>query len=134
MLQVYSENVTVPENTNFPLQTVKVWKGPTSMLSGNVINLTKRGVYRVTVSAVATAETAGVSGIQLYKNGIADPSAVTQATVPAAGYAAISFTAYIQVTDDATPDPGSSPVQIQLIATGAEATWDISVCSERLCA
>ena len=134
MLEVYSKGVTVPENTNFPLQSVKVWKGPTSVLSGNVINLTRRGVYRVTVSAVATSATAGVSGIQMYRNGVAEPAAETQSTVPAAGYAAMSVTTYIQVADDATPDPGSSPVQLQFIATGAEATWDISICSERLCA
>ena len=132
MLQVYSNDVTVAENVNVPLQNVKVWKGPTSVISGNTINLTRRGVYRITVNAVATAETAGVSGLQLYKNGIADPSAQSQATVPAAGYAALGFTAYIQVEDDATPAPGSSPVQLQVIATGAEATWDVSVCSERL--
>ena len=132
MLEVYSKGVTVPENVNFPLQTVKVWKGPTSTLSGNVINLNRRGVYRVTVDAVATAATAGVSGIQLYRNGIADPAAETQATVPAAGYAAMGFTAYIQVEDDATPAPGSSPVQIQPIATGADATWDINICVERI--
>ena len=132
MLEVYSD-VTVAGGEIFPLQNVKVFKGPVASPGGNAVNLNCMGVYKVTVDAVATVVTAGIAGIQLYKNGIADASAETQASVTAAGSAAMGFTTYIQVENDATQAPGSSPDRLQLESSGVDADWHINVCVDRLC-
>lgn len=132
MLEVYSDGVTVAEDGTFPLQNVKVLKGRVATPCGNAINLNCRGVYKIAVDAAATVTTAGVAGIQLYKNGIADPSALTLTSVTASGSAAMGFTAYIQVERDATPAPGSAPDQLQFISTGVEAEWHINVCVDRI--
>lgn len=132
MLEVYSDSVTVEEGGIFPLQNVKVLKGPVATPGGNAINLNCKGVYKVTVDAVATVVTAGIAGIQLYKNGIADNSAQTEASVTAAGSAAMGFTTYIQVDRDATPAPGSAPDHLQFESTGVEADWHINVCVDRI--
>ena len=132
MLEVYSDGVNVAEDGIFPLQNVKVLKGPVATPGGNAINLNCKGVYKVAVDAAATVTTAGVAGIQLFKNGIADPSALTLASVTAAGSAAMGFTTYIQVERDATPAPGSAPVQIQFGSSGVEAEWHINICVDRI--
>ena len=132
MLEAYSDNVTVADGGIMPLDNIKVCKGPVATKSGNTVNLNLRGVYKITVDATATMTTAGIAGLQLVKDGIADPSAVTQASVGANGYAAMGFTTYIQVEDDTTPAPGSAPVQLQLECSG-DATWHVNVCADRLC-
>jgi hypothetical protein len=134
MLEVYSDNITVAEDGIFPLQNVKVFKGPVASPSANAINLNRRGVYLVKVDAVASVTTAGVAGIQLVKNGIEDPSALTEASVAASGSAAMGFSTYIQVEDDATPAPGSAPDIIRFVSTGVEAVWHINVLAQRIIA
>jgi len=132
MLEIYSDSVTVAEGGFFPLENVKVLKGPVATPSGNVINLNRRGVYLIQVDAVASVTTAGVAGIQLVKNGVEDPSAITEASVTASGSAAMGFSTYIQVEDDATPAPGSSPDGIQFVSTGVEAVWHVNVLAQRI--
>lgn len=132
MLEVYSNNVTIAEGGFVPFDDIKVFKGPVASFTGNVINLNRRGVYRISVDATAAMTTAGIAGLQLYKDGVEDTSAQTESSVGANGTAAMGFTTYIQVEDDATPLPGSSPVKLQLATTGGDAVWHVNVCAERI--
>lgn len=132
MLEVYTEDATVTAGGVIPLDTVKVWKGNTSARAGNSIALNCRGVYRVTVDGYGTSATAGEIGIQLYRDGVADPSAITVASVTAAGTAALGFTTQIQVDRDTTPAPGSSPVTLQLINGETDTDWFVNVTVERI--
>ena len=132
MLEVYSAGVTVAAGGIIPLDDVKVWKNRTSTREGNSIALNARGVYRVSVDGYGTSTTAGEVQLQLYREGIADPSAISVSSVTANGTAAVGFTTYIQVDRDTTPAPGSSPVTFQLINGELETDRFVNVTVERI--
>ena len=84
MLQVYSDNLTVAENTVFPFNNVVMDKGCGEALSAPAtIQLNKQGVYLVEMDGFATPDAATEVNIQLYVNGVAQPQAITS-FVPAA--------------------------------------------------
>ena len=84
MLQVYSDNLTVAENTVFPFNNVVMDKGCGEALSAPAtIQLNKQGIYLVEMDGFATPDTATEVSIQLYVNGVAQPQAITS-FVPAA--------------------------------------------------
>ena len=114
MLEVYSLNQTVATMDPIPFTNVALKKGCTAELSGtSTIQLNKCGVYMVecnTSSATATT-------IQLYKNGVAQEQAQSTGTTP-------GFTTLVQVTENNTNCPCSSPTTIQILnADDAEATF-----------
>lgn len=113
MLQVYSNNIEVAENTPIPLNNVVLKKGCTAEVSGvATIALNKCGVYCIMVnSSSATAAT-----IQLYENGVAQPQAESVG-------ASASFNTYVQVESNNTRCPCSAPKTIQIVNTGAETTF-----------
>lgn len=84
MLQVYSDNLTVAENTVFPFNNVVMDKGCGEALSAPAtIQLNKQGIYLVEMDGFATPDAATEVSIQLYVNGVAQPQAITT-FVPAA--------------------------------------------------
>ena len=84
MLQVYSDNLTVAENTVFPFNNVVMDKGCGEALSAPAtIQLNKQGVYLVEMDGFATPDAATDVSVQLYVNGVAQPQAITS-FVPAA--------------------------------------------------
>lgn len=84
MLQVYSDNLTVAENTVFPFNNVVMDKGCGEALSAPAtIQLNKQGVYLVEMDGFATPDAATEVSVQLYVNGVAQPQAITS-FVPAA--------------------------------------------------
>ena len=84
MLQVYSDNLTVAENTMFPFNNVVMDKGCGEALSAPAtIQLNKQGVYLVEMDGFATPDAATEVSVQLYVNGVAQPQAITS-FVPAA--------------------------------------------------
>lgn len=84
MLQVYSDNLTVAENTVFPFNNVVIDKGCAETLSAPAtIQLNKAGVYLVEMDGFATPDAATEVSIQLMVNGVAQPQAITT-FVPAA--------------------------------------------------
>lgn len=132
MLEVYTNNATVAADEVIPLSNVKVQKGPSSTVAGNTINLNRRGVYLVSADGTAVASAQGIVGFSIYKDGVEDPSAVTAVTAASGATAACGFTTMIQVDRDATPAPGSYPVQLQIINGGIDADWHINVTVYRL--
>ena len=84
MLQVYSDNLTVAENTVFPFNNIVMDKGCGEALSAPAtIQLNKQGVYLVEMDGFATPDAATEVSVQLYVNGVAQPQAITT-FVPAA--------------------------------------------------
>ena len=114
MLEVYSLNQTVGSLDPIPFTNVTLKKGCTAELSGTTaIQLNKCGVYMIAVdTSSATATT-----IELYKNGVAQEQAQSTGTSP-------NFTTLVQVSENNTCCPCSSPTTIQILnATDAEATF-----------
>ena len=84
MLQVYSDNLTVAENTVFPFNNIVMDKGCGEALSAPAtIQLNKQGIYLVEMDGFATPDAATEVSVQLYVNGVAQPQAITS-FVPAA--------------------------------------------------
>lgn len=113
MLEIYSLNQTVGSLEPIPFTNVAIKKGCTAELSGtSTIQLNKCGVYMVACDASSATATT----IQLYKNGIAQDQAQSTGTTP-------SFVTLVQVTENNTCCPCSSPTTIQVLnADDAEAT------------
>lgn len=111
MLEAYSLNITVPADSIIPFNNVTLQKGCTAVLSGNsTIQLNKCGVYMVEVDASA----ASAATIQLFKDGVAQAQAQSTGTSP-------SFTTLVQVTENNSCCPCSSPTTLQVKNTGTSA-------------
>ena len=84
MLQVYSDNLTVAENTVFQFNNVVMDKGCAETLNAPAtIQLNKQGVYLVEMDGFATPDAATEVTVQLVVNGVAQPQAISS-FVPAA--------------------------------------------------
>lgn len=114
MLEVYSLNQTVGSLEPIPFTNVALRKGCTAELSGtSTIQLNKCGVYMIAVDASSATATT----IELYKNGVAQEQAQSTGTSP-------NFTTLVQVAENNTCCPCSSPTTIQIVnADDAEATF-----------
>ena len=104
MIQAYSDGLTVAANGTYPLNNVVFFKGNTAVSAGaSNIALTKRGVYNIHVDGCATLADAGDYSIQLTRNGVPLPQAISTAAVAAAGSAAGSFDTLIVVEEGDCP-------------------------------
>ena len=117
MLEAYSLNVVVGAESAVPFNNVSIKKGCTAeLVSPSTINLNKCGVYMVAVDAsAATSET-----ITLYKNGVAQPQAQSTGSSP-------SFTTLVQVTENNSCCPCSSPTAITVVSTSDATFTDINI-------
>lgn len=120
MLEVYSKNVTVASNSSVPLNNIAVSKGCSAITKGtSTIQFNKCGVYKIDVSAVGIAQDGGNISLQLYRNGLAQPEAVTELTAADTTSAhTLNFSTLIQVPNSNTACPCSIPVTIGLVNTG----------------
>lgn len=114
MLEAYSLNQTVASMNAIPFTNVSLKKGCTAELVGtSTIQLNKCGVYMVSVDASSATSTT----IELYKNGIEQPQAQSTGSSPC-------FTTLVQVTENNSCCPCSSPTTIQVLnVDDAEATY-----------
>lgn len=127
MLQSYTKNVSVAVNSAVPLNNVSTIKGCTTTTSGNsAISLNKKGVYMVSVDAVATAETLGDIQFQLSQNGILLPQAITAETATdITSQHSLSFVTLIKVENDACRcDCSASDTIINFINNGVQTTYN----------
>ena len=114
MIEAYSLNVDVTADTAIPFNSVTIQKGCTvTRASVDTFNLNKCGVYMIAVDTSSEAE----ATIQLFKDGVAQPQA--QST----GESHQSFTTLVQVDKNNSCCPCASPTSIQIINTGATATF-----------
>lgn len=127
MLEVYSKNVNALANAPITLNNVALLKGNSTQLQGvSTIQLNKVGIYEVTVSAVATASTVGEISIQLEKNDVLQPQAVSAVTAAdtTSSYS-LGFTTLVQVTQNNNYNCICTiPTSIDIINTGVAATFN----------
>ena len=100
MLDIYSNNVTVPEQSPIPFNSTNVDKGNDGVTrQGTVtVQFNKCGVFKVDFHATAIAGTAGTITTQLRKNGILQPQAVSsQTAADTTSSCALSFSTLVQV-------------------------------------
>lgn len=101
MIQAYSNGLTVAAGATYPLNNVVFYKGGTAVPAGaGGVALTKRGVYDVQVDGFATLAAAGDYSIQLTRNGVPMPQAISTTTLAAAGGASGSFSTLVVVEDN----------------------------------
>jgi len=114
MLEAYSSNVTVEQDSNVPFNSVSMNKGCDEVLSSSdTIQLNKKGVYQVTFCGSASA----AATVQLFKNGVAQSQAISTGTNPV-------INTLIQVSESNCGCYCKSPVMVQIKNTGsASATF-----------
>ena len=104
MIQAYSDGVTVAANGTYPLNNTVFLKGNTAVIAGaGGIALTKRGIYNVHVDGFATLAAAGDYSIQLTRNGVLLPQAISTTALAAAGSANGAFDTLIVVEESDCP-------------------------------
>lgn len=117
MVEAYSLNVTVGANSNIPFNSTSLIKGCTATHpSPDTFELNKCGVYMVSVDISTTTSTT----VQLYKNGVAQPQAQSTGLSP-------SFITLVQVTENNSNCPCSSPTVIQVRNTVAGTLTDANI-------
>ena len=102
MLEVYTQNTTVPENTAIPFNNTTIQKGSTVVKTApTTIQFNKIGVYMISFDAsvsLSDGTTADNIVCQLYKNGSSQIQAVTSATSSSTtDIAHLSFNTLVQV-------------------------------------
>lgn len=123
MLEAYSINVAVGANSNIPFNSTSIQKGCTAVkTSADTINLNKCGVYMVSCDCSTTTSTT----IQLVKNGVLQPQAQSTGLTP-------SFTTLVQVTENNSCCPCSSPVVLQVRNTVAGTLTDANIVVTKVC-
>ena len=104
MIQLYSDGVTVAAGGTYPLNNIVFLKGNTAIPAGaSGVALPKRGIYNVHVDGFATLAAAGDYSIQLTRNGIPLPQAISTTTLTAAGSASGAFDTLVVVEESDCP-------------------------------
>lgn len=127
MLEVYSKNVSAIANAPIALNNISLIKGTSTQLQGvSTIQINKCGIYEISVSASAVAGTAGELSIQLEKNDVLQPQAISTATAAdTTSIYPLSFSTLIQVTSNNNPNCiCSAPTNISIVNVGEAATFN----------
>ncbi len=129
MIQVYSDGLTVAAGGTYPLNNVVFLKGNTAIPAGaGGVALTKRGIYSVEVDGFGTLAAAGDYSIQLTRNGVPLPQAISTSAVAAAGESTGSFKALVVVEESDCPcNWTSSAVTIGVINASTEEVTDAHI-------
>lgn len=135
MIELYSTNIAVTQNSPIPMNNVSIVKGNTAIHTAPAtIQLNKKGIYSITCNAVTTPADAGVVGIQLAKDNILEPGAVSQITAAANSTYPLSFACLVQVKEDNTCCCSTSPTLLQVINTGIDTTYtNFNIIVTKLC-
>ena len=130
MIEVYSKNISVDQSTPIPLNNTALLKG-TSVTRSGVATLVFNdcGIYQLTCNAnVTTPE--GASGnidavIQLEKNDVLQPQAISSATIEEGDTASMTFTTLVQVPRNNCECPCCSPTVCDIENVGAAAQFTL---------
>lgn len=134
MLEAYSIEVEVAAGAPIPFNNVSIQKGCTAVLaSPTTIQFNKKGVYAVSFNTSADPTTTGDIEVQLSKNAVLQPQAQSSVTAATGDVSALSFSTYVQVTEDNSPCCCTSPTIVQILNTGVGATHTCNVCVSKLC-
>ena len=130
MLDIYSSNVTVAEQSPIPFNSTNVDKGCGITRPGTVtIQFNKCGVYKVDFKSTAVAGAVGTITVQLRKNGILQPQALASQTVAdTTSSNALSFSTLVQVDrNNCKCNVCSIPVTIDVFnASTIPVTFDVA--------
>ena len=130
MLDIYSNNVTVAEQSPIPFNSTNVDKGFRIVRQGAVtIQFNKCGVYKVDFNATAVAGAVGTITVQLRKNGILQPQTLTsQTATDTTSSHALSFSTLVQVDrNNCKCNMCSIPVTIDVFnASTIPVTFDVA--------
>lgn len=121
MLEVYSKNVTVAEDSDVPFNNAKLIKGCyESLLGAGSLQFNHCGVYHLTCNGSVSGT--GDLTIQVNKNGVPQPETVTPITGTADADIPFAIDTFIQV-----PNSGrcccQTPVEITIHNAGVEAVF-----------
>lgn len=126
MLETYSQNITVDQNTAIPFNNVSIKKGCTATKSAlNTIQLNKCGVYMIAFDAsAATSSTSGNIIVQMSKNDTLQPQALAENTsTSTTDVESLSFVTLVQVPENNSCRCCDSPTVIRFVNTGISATF-----------
>lgn len=126
MIEVYSKNVSAATDAPIALNNVALLKGESTVLRGvSTIQLNRCGVYEVSVSASAVATEEGEISIQLEKDDVLQPQAVSSATAAdTTSTYALGFTTLVQVTHSNNQNCiCATPTNIDIVNTGVPVTF-----------
>ena len=116
MLELYSLNINVDQNSAIPLNNTSIFKGTTATHNAPAtIELNKAGVYMIHCNASVTPAAAGTVGIQLAKNNVLELGSSSIATGVAAQTTTLGIDALVQVRDNNTCCCNTSPTTIQIM-------------------
>ena len=98
MLQAYSTNLTLTTNDLITFNTVEViGRTVTGTAGSNTIMLNAPGVYFINFNASGTTTAEGTFGVQMLKDGVAEPQAQAAVETTAGGEGAVAFSTLISV-------------------------------------
>lgn len=116
MIQGYSTDITIADNTAIPFNNIIIKKGCSAEVAGPAtIQLNKAGIYMVTTNVSIAPTAAGEISIQLSKDGVLQPQAQSVATGVATTITPLGFTTLVQVKENNTCSCCTSPTRIQVI-------------------
>lgn len=130
MIECYTKNASEGENEAVTWNNTSLKKGCTVEVSGASIQFNKCGIYELSCNATVSAPSATSSApvdveISLAKNGSQQPQAQASATISSeTEKAALSFVTLVQVSENNSCCPCSSPTICSVVNTGAAATFD----------
>lgn len=134
MIQAYSRNITVEADTAIPFNNVTLKKGCSAVQSGPAtFQLNKAGIYMVSCNASLTPTAAGEVSIQLSKNGILQPEAISIEQGTADAPTSMSFCTLVQVQENNTCSCCTSPTNIQIINSAAGVFPIANIVITKLC-
>ena len=101
MIQIYSDGVAVAAGGTYPLNTTVFFKGNTANQNAvGSVGANRRGVYNVHVDGFATLADEGVYSIQLTRNGLPLPQAISSMSVASGDIGSGSFETLIVVDEN----------------------------------
>ena len=134
MIEAYSTNINVAENTAIPFNSITIEKGCTAIVqSPTTIQCNKAGIYAITVDASAEPTAAGNISIQLSKNGVLQPQAQSEVTGAVDSLSSLHFETLVQVSQSNSCCCTSSPTLIQVINGPAATYSNINICVTKIC-
>lgn len=98
MLQAYSTDLAVTAKQLIAFQTVEaIGTTVTATADSTTIMLNAPGVYYIAFNADGTTTEAGTFGVQMNKNGVAEPQAMASNATLAGGEASVAFSTLMSV-------------------------------------
>lgn len=118
MLEAYSNNISVPSESSIPLNNISLQIGKTVTPSGaSSVMLNCPGVYGISMDAFAEPSAVGDITIQLAKDGVNLPQAISTVTGATGDTETLHFETRVRI-----PCQCSAPSEIQFMNNGVAVT------------